>query len=342
MFGIFLALWVGVSVISDTLPIAIVQNGKVTATEVGTTRILVRDTFSQLTDTVNVQVISSLASVTECTTPRPEWIWCDDFEENRLSRYAQISYGHGRTGSFLFNRMLENGRNGSFGMKATFDPNLPSEAGYLELNFGRIPKGPPNMGYAKPVDAGTADYRQIYWRFFVRTDVDWEGGNGEKLTRATVYANTNRAQAMIAHAWAHNARPNIFLLDPTRGTDAAGNLVTTKWNDLPNLVFGSPAHAKTSLMPTHGEWVCVEFMVKLNDAGQSNGQFFYWKNEALEAQVTTYNYLGAYNAYGINAVRLENWWSTDPGVVKPPKIQSRYFDNFVVSTKRIGCSVAPP
>ena len=296
--------------------------------DTGTYRGLLRYATGRV-DTVTL----SLQPIPECERQKPAWIWCDDFEQDRLLRYGEYHNAQGR-----FVRVSGVGRSASAAMRATFLPQGPTNTGWLELNFGRIPKGPPFLTYAKPVDAGTADYRQIYWRFYVRTDPDWEGGNGEKLTRATVYANTNRAQAMVAHAWSHNARPHIFLLDPTRGTDTAGNLRTTRWNDAPNLVFGSPAHAKTSLMPTHGEWVCVEFMVKLNDAGQSNGQFLYWKNGALEAQVTTYNYLGAYNAYGLNAVRLENWWGDQrPGVLNPPKVQSRYFDNFVVSTERIGC-----
>jgi hypothetical protein len=273
----------------------------------------------------------------ECETPDPAWIWCDDFEVNRLSQYGEVNY----TGNF--GRYAGEGRNGSFGLRGTFEPDSQFDvAGWLELNFGRIPKGPPSLNYAKPVDGGTVDYRQIYWRFYLKTEVGWEGGHGEKLTRATVYANTSRSQAMAANGWAANHRPEVFVIKGNRGTDEAGNLQTTKWNDFPNLISGESIPGISAMMPTNGEWVCVEFMAKLNDAGQSNGEMWYWKNDVLQANFTNFNYLGAYNEYGINAVRLENGWSNaKTGAFgppnNPPKVQSRYFDNFVVSTERIWC-----
>jgi hypothetical protein len=271
----------------------------------------------------------------ECENPDPAWIWCDDFEVDRVSQYGQLDTAGGR-----FGRVAGVGRNGSTALKGTYDPdpNLgDGNAGWVEVNFGRIPKGPPSMGYAKPVDAGTADYRQIYWRFFVRTDMDWEGGHGEKMTRLTAYANVNRAQAMAAFGWAQNAVPAQFLIQGKSGTDTAGNLRSTGWNDTPNWRELGKSNAVTPVIPTRNEWVCLEFMVKLNDAGQSNGSMTYWKNDVQEARLTNVNWLGAFSTYAINAVRLENWWSTAPGVLNPPKVQSRYFDNFVVSTERIWC-----
>jgi hypothetical protein len=86
------------------------------------------------------------------------------------------------------------------------------------------------------------------------------------------------------------------------------------------------------LLGTNGAWECVEFMVKLNDAGLSNGEFWYWKNGIAEASRTNLNWLGAYTEYGINSVRIEQYWPS------AQRIQSRYFDNFVVSTERIGCT----
>ncbi len=52
----------------------------------------------------------------------------------------------------------------------------------------------------------------------------------------------------------------------------------------------------------------------------------------LEAEQTGKNFIGAYDAYGINAIYLENFWNDGS-----PAIQERFFDNFVVSTARIGC-----
>jgi hypothetical protein len=72
--------------------------------------------------------------------------------------------------------------------------------------------------------------------------------------------------------------------------------------------------------------------MRLNDAGQSNGVFELWVNQNLEARRTDLNWLGGYSAYGINAIFVENYWDTGT-----PVLQSRFLDNIVVSTARIGC-----
>jgi hypothetical protein len=312
-------------------------SGTFTATDTGTIQVSATHVPSSMVGYTTIVVRPAQVTINECATPKPAWIWCDDFEVDRLRQYGEVGYAGGR-----FGRFANVGRDGSAAMKGTYNPDRSlgdGSAGWMEVNFGRIPRGPPSMGYAKPVDAGTADYRQIYWRFFVRTDMDWEGGHGEKMTRLTAYANSNRAQAMAAYGWAHNSRPAQFLIQGMSGTDSAGNLRSTRWNDTPNWRQLGTSNAVTPVIPTRNEWVCLEFMVKLNDAGQSNGSMTYWKNDVQEARLANVNWLGVFSAYAINAVRLENWWSTAPtATFNPPKVQSRYFDNFVVSTERIGCT----
>ncbi len=71
---------------------------------------------------------------------------------------------------------------------------------------------------------------------------------------------------------------------------------------------------------------------KLNDPGWSNGAFQLWIDDRLEASQTGLGWMGGYRDYGINVVYLENYWNDGA-----PQAQERYFDNFVVSTQRIGC-----
>src|SRR5690606_29817953 len=119
------------------------------------------------------------------------------------------------------------------------------------------------------------------------------------------------------------------------GTDAQGNLRTTGYNDGANFRWMG---SKTSLTPIFssanvGKWHCVESRVRLNDAGQSNGLFQLWINGQSESSTTGLNWVGSYNAYGINSILIENYWNNGA-----PKQQDRFVDNFVVSTQRIGCS----
>ncbi|HET9986317.1 MAG TPA: Ig-like domain-containing protein [Longimicrobiales bacterium] len=273
---------------------------------------------------------SSGGLANECATPRSGWIWCDDFDQDRLSRYFEVTTDNGS-----FGRVAGVGADGSTGMRARWSTAGQVAAGNLKLAFGRTPSS-----YMRPVDAGTANYREIYWRVYVRNQPGWTGGGGYKFTRAAVFANSSWAEAMIAHVWT-GGTSSTLTLDPASGTDDAGNLKTTTYNDFNNLRWLGAVTGKTPIFDAAhvGQWYCVESHVRLNDAGQSNGVFEFWVNGALEARSANLNWLGSFSAYGINSILLENYWNTGA-----PQPEERYFDNFVVSTQPIGCgsSSSPP
>jgi hypothetical protein len=264
--------------------------------------------------------------VSECAAPQPAWIWCDDFEQDRSASYFEVQHADGR-----FTRDSLVGIAGSVGMHARFEKGR-TQSGALHLAFGRTP-----APYFRPVDSGTRDYRAIYWRVWVRLDSAWQGGGGYKLSRATVFADAQWAQAMIAHVWAgqgEGARSQHLVLDPATGTDGRGTVRTRKYNDFERLRFIGSQLGRTAVFGSRrvGRWQCVEAEVVLNDAGRANGRFVLWVDGVEDARRERLNWLGGYEAYGLNAVLLENYWNGGA-----PRAQSRYIDNFVVSTARIGC-----
>ena len=266
------------------------------------------------------------AATAECASPGAAWIWCDDFESNRLSSYFEVKDEAG-----AFTRVSGVGQTGSYGMRVTYPPGNPT-AGNFKLAFGVTP-----AAYVRPVDAGTRKYREIYWRMFVRTQAGWTGQGPKKLSRAMVLATSSWQQAAVGHVWTPGADGAPTLqIDPARGTDAGGiALRTTEYNDVANFTWlgAMPGTTQVFSAANANAWFCVEAHMRLNDAGQSNGVFELWINQNLEARQTTLNWLGSYAGYGINAIFFENYW--DGG---SPVSQSRYFDNIVVSTERIGCS----
>ena len=258
----------------------------------------------------------------------PEWIWCDDFEIDRLSHYFEYDIRHGR-----FVREGGAGVGASIGMRAEYLPGDP-HGGSLHLAFGKTPSG-----YMRPVDAGTAQYRDIYWRFDLRLQPGWTGGGADKLTRATILSSDRFAQAAIGHLWSGarpDSDPDRLYIDPASGTDESGALRTTTYNDFPRLRWLGAAGGRTALFnPANiGKWFCLEVHMKLNSRDAEDGVLEYWIDDQLEAQRTGVNWIGRYNEYGINAVYLEQYWTSVP----LSKVQQRYFDNFVVSTARIGCA----
>lgn len=264
-------------------------------------------------------------SVRECDAPRAGWIWCDDFEEDRLASYFEVDSAGG-----AFVRVSGVGVNGSSAMRARFAAGAVS-AGALHLAVGKTPQA-----YFRPADQGTAIYRELYWRVYVRTEPGWMGGGGRKLTRAFVFASpVNWGQGAIAHVWS-GAPPNqdYLVLDPASGTDGAGTLIADRYNDFDHLRWLGAVRTATPVFSsgTAGRWVCIEVHARLNDPGQSNARFTLWIDGRLAASKSGFDWQGSLAAYGLNAVYLENYWNEGS-----PKAQERYFDHFVVSTARIGC-----
>jgi hypothetical protein len=261
--------------------------------------------------------------VAECASPRSEWVWCDDFEEDRLGRYFEYVNPDGR-----FARVAGVGIGASRGMRARFGRGMV-EVGNLKVAFGRTPSGT-----FRAVDRGTANYRDVYWRVWVRNQPGWRSGPDIKMSRATVFAGSNWTQAAIGHVWSGGADGNFLIIDPASGTDAGGSLRTTRYNDFGNLRWLGYASGQTPILKTSsaGAWRCVEAHMRLNDPGQANGVLELWIDGRLDARRSGLNWVGSYSAYGINAIMLENYWNDGS-----PVDQERYFDNLVVSTRRIGC-----
>lgn len=318
---------------TDTL-ITVTSAGLVTARSSGTAHVTATTTGASAAPvTVTVLVAPSTVttppptspSAAECATPKAGWIFCDDFEVDRTSSYFETDNANGS-----FTRTASAGVNGSSGMRAHFAAGQ-TNAGSLHLAFGRTPSS-----YIRPVDAGTANYREIYWRVYLRDQAGWQGGGGDKLSRAQSIASSNWAQAMTAQVWSgsQSSSWNYLLIDPASGTDAAGTLVTTTYNDFANLRWLGAAQSATPIFDAAhvGQWYCVEAHVRLNDAGQANGTFDLWINGNAEASRSGLNWVGSFSNYGINTVYLENYWNNGS-----PVAQDRFMDNFVVSTTRIGC-----
>jgi len=312
-------------VVSNPEVARVSRTGVVTATAPGGTRIAVSTEGRTAAMSLTVPPVS--AAVAECRVPKPEWIWCDDFEEDRLGAYFEYD----SQDSFV--RTSKVGFGESVGMRARFDSTGAVNAGSLHVAFGRTPGR-----YFHPVDAGTEVYRDVFWRVYVRYEAGWIGGGGNKMSRAQSLATPQFAQAMIAHVWSGSSREhptaNYLAIDPASGIGPGGRLTTRSYNDFANLVWLGAAWGKTPVFDEMhvGKWYCIEAHARLNDPGRANGLLELWIDDRPEARHAGLGWMGRFEEYGINAVYLENYWNDGA-----PRAQERYFDNFVISRVRIGC-----
>ena len=259
-------------------------------------------------------------------TLHPEWIWCDDFETDKTTNYFD------RKGPF--SRKAGVGLNGSYGMQSTWAVGI-ADGGSLKLAFGLTPVG---SAFAQPAGVdSTTKFREVYYRVYLKSQLGWISGanSGSKFTRATSFVSADWSQAMIAHVWSSGTSNNFLGIDPA--SCVSGSTVQCLgYNDFAHIAWLGAVDGTTAVFihPNAGTWNCIETHVRLNDSGLSNGVEELWIDGKFQASRTNLNFVGSYSAYGINAVLLENYINNGS-----PQAQSRYWDNFVVSTLRIGCSV---
>jgi len=258
----------------------------------------------------------------------PALIWYDSFDSGTVSN-GYCEYGND-DGDYVPVTYEAFGGSG-YAMRARWQVGEVG-AGDLKVVFGDSP-----VYTAKRVRPGEK-FTEIYWRMYVKYQLGWTGGDPAKLSRATVFAASSWAQAMIAHVWGSG---DPLVLDPASGIDASSQLVTTKYNDFDNLSWlgirrGTfPIHATAEA----GQWVCVEARAKLNTPGNADGIFTLWIDGVQDAHADTLNWLKSWQEKGLNAVFHANYWNAGS-----PVEQERYIDDFVIATAPIGparCTVNP-
>jgi len=244
-------------------------------------------------------------------------IWYDDFDGPQ-KQYTESSGEIDRQAGF--------GNSGG-SVRCTYAQGSRG-TGNRKVFFGDSPYG--NM-----VRTGES-FDDVYWRIYVLHQYGWQGGHPAKMSRATSLVSSNWNQAMIAHVW--GSGESSLTLDPASGV-VGDRVVTTRYNDFDNLRWlgNKPVtEFKISSSEESGWWVCVEARARLNTPGLQDGLFELWIDGKLESERRNLDWRGSYTRHGINAVFLEAYWNSGS-----PVTQYRWYDNFVISTARVGPVVTP-
>lgn len=245
-------------------------------------------------------------------------IWYDDFN-GQSKVYAE--------GGNLLDELESFGKSGK--SMLCFYKKGEQGTGGGKVFFGDSP------AYADKMVRKGESFDEIYWRIYVKHQYGWEGAPA-KMSRATSIVNAQWAQAMIAHFWSGTG--SSLTLDPVCGVQE-GKVVTRRYNDFEKMKWlGNKPVSKFPIHATEesGYWVLVECRVKLNTPGKSDGLNQLWIDGRLECERKNLDFRGNYSEFGINAVFLEAYWNDGS-----PKTQSRWYDNFVISTQPIGPVICP-
>lgn len=261
--------------------------------------------------------------------PSGEVIWCDSFEDADLPPSGNFADNYfnfqDNTGGQRHGRSTAEAYDGNYSLRHAWQAGEVNP-GWFYRTFGRSP--------VSTQSHSQQDFREVYWRFYVK----YPAGTSafpNKLSRAMIFAASSPgwAQAMIGHLWLVDTGSQFLRIDPASGTDASGNLRSTKINDNANMRWLGGVNSPVRIAVD--TWQCHEVHIALNTAGQSDGVFELWLDDALVARRDDLNWVGSYDAYGINAVMLESYWNGSA-----PTATERYIDNFVIATGRIGCGTS--
>ena len=265
------------------------------------------------------EAIESSSDSLECENweeIHPNWLWCDDFEINNLdSNYFDVYHMNGD-----FSVSKKEAFRGDGSLETIYRPGRV-ENGSLKRSFGKNP--------VKEQSFESEKFQEIYWRFYVKTEKGFQG-SPNKLTRATMFTNSGWGQGMIAHLWEGGRLDPVTLINENNQANAMG---INDWSQMSWIGAIDPLPGQGLYSASRiGEWTCVEVHVKLNTPGESDGVHEYWFNDEYQVGAHNKNFRRSYVDYGINTIFLESYWNTES-----PVVQSRFMDNFVISTERIGC-----
>lgn len=249
----------------------------------------------------------------------PAVLWYDSFDGPESLQEQYLEYQAGAPGSKRSEKEALGGAGKS--LELVYAKGSQGVGG-RKIVFGDCPFG-------RPLRKGEK-FTDIYWRIYVKHQKGWTGAPA-KMSRATGFVSGQWNQAFILHVW--SGKGATLTLDPARGT-RDGQVVTTKYNDFPNLKW--LGNSPSGNFPIHateesGRWVCVEARLKLNTPGKKDGVASLWVDGVLDAERTGMDFRETYDAHTINAVMLEAYWNDGS-----PVEQRRWYDDFVVSTKPIG------
>jgi len=226
----------------------------------------------------------------------PDWLWCDDFES---------------ADTILSNRYQDVSANGFSVVKHdAFNGTRCLQQHYIQdqVDAGWI---------IRVSDQGFPDH--IFMRWYHKFEAGFQGFP-EKMARIRHRDRTTWTSTYGVHCWLET--DGVLALDVAAPNSSQGNSAGWLPIDRSTFTFANSGNI--------GRWICFEMEVQLNTPGKTDGLYRLWADDILLAERTNVDLRGN-TTEKINEAMLDCYWNGGS-----PKPQNRYYDNFVISTKRIG------
>ncbi len=260
-------------------------------------------TISLLIILLGVKISPVIAG--ECDTPKPEWIFCDDFESGNLNKWPIIN-GSGDI------RLVAPPQNSQI---VSTPPNRTEQ--YVAQFHYVIPAGSiahrdvnRYLGWTSP-----DDINHVFMRAYVLIPKD------------TTLSGIVSVQRKLFYIWNSSEGVSNVL---TSFSSASTNFTDMAFTHIPG--GSGPAIVLWDLFPfPKGKWVGVEVELLLNTPGSQNGICRIWIDDVLVYENLSLDSRG--NSRGIN--RIDFGTQVDLTNALNGINEYRYFDNIVISKNRI-------
>jgi hypothetical protein len=254
-----------------------------------------------------------------CSNPKSEWLFCDDFE----------------TGTLSGNGWYYNSPGG------TYFPSPPAPSASI-TNAEAFSGSRSMMAVYRPGDAGAAarahhlfaPSEQVYVRYYRLFENGWIFNPNRPMhstylfagkyvspttTDLTIYEDNDGPTRMTNLTVKSSYQNNLIVPPNTR-------YILSSYPIMPHNAAAPPA-----VIP--GQWVCIEYMVKLNTAGQQDGEIKLWVNDIL---VTDLQDLVLRDSSHADILVDHFLFGPNYPPSGPSQVQRNYIDALVISTSRIG------
>jgi hypothetical protein len=254
-----------------------------------------------IVSTMTILIIAGLSSVQagegdNWQAMHPEWLWFDGFETQD-------------TLTVNYQDVSSNGMSVVTG--EAFEGTHSMRQSYA---LGQVDAG----WIIRVSDNGFPDH--VFMRWYHKFEAGFQGFPPKMARIRYRLRSGDWSSPYAVHCWLET--DGVLALDVAATNSAQAN--SAGWLPIARSSF-SFADARNI-----GRWICFEMEVKLNTPGATDGLYRLWADDSLIVERSTVDLRGA-TTFKINEMMLDCYWNEGS-----PKTQSRYYDNLVISTRKIG------
>jgi hypothetical protein len=203
---------------------------------------------------------------------------------------------------------------------------------YLEVQKGSHE----SFGYGEYVPRAPID-DVVYVRMYLRLADDFSMGTSSQLKLISIKGG---AKPENAYGGAGNKPTGQDKFSVTLALDNWMKLHfyvyhPDQWGGYGDWVYCQPSFFRKAGL-SRGKWYCIELMLKNNTPGKKDGQIKAWLDGTQIGKIEKLRFRDV-RAVKIRRFTVENYFGGGNVSDTSPKDQRLYIDNYIVSTKPIGC-----